>query len=379
MVKSGYFNSFNNQDIDISFSPLTNVRDLTYVVSDTNVANQDISVTVKDTWSPLFILQIIIVICILMIGIFVFNFVKNLRLEKRISPFTIEPKLVQKKSFSDGMFEFYHDITSKIEKLINKSAFAKKYSAYLNKYIPVSGINHTGEQILAGKVFISIAFMLIAVVAKIIQFELISVYELVFPALIGFFILDGIYFVKYRLYRSRIENDLLSAIIVMNNAFKSGRSIIQAIDIVSKEIEGDIGKEFQKMNLELSYGLDIETIFKRFAERIQIEEVSYLTASLTILNKTGGNIIEVFSSIEKNLFNKKKLRLELKSLTSSSKFIVYILFAVPFLFVLFISIINQDYFIPFITSTLGMILLGFMVVYYIIFVVVVRKVMKVVI
>ena len=165
----------------------------------------------------------------------------------------------------------------------------------------------------------------------------------------------------------------------MNNAFKSGRSIIQAIDVVASEMKGRMSKEFKKMSLELSYGLEIDTVFKRFEERTQLEEVSYLTASLTILNKTGGNIIEVFDSIEKTMFNKKTLRLELKSLTASSRIIVYALFTVPFLFVIFISIISPGYFMPFIDNHLGRILLIIMVIYYLIFVYTVRKIMKVVI
>ena len=191
--------------------------------------------------------------------------------------------------------------------------------------------------------------------------------------------LDILYFVKYKVFRSKLENDFLSAIIVMNNAFKSGRSISQAIDIVGDEVAGVIGREFKKMALELSYGLGIDVIFKRFSERVKLEEVSYLTASLTILNKTGGNITEVFDAIEKNLFNKKKLRLELKSLTGSSKIIVTLLLAVPFLFVLFVTMINPTYFLPFFTTKLGIALLMFIIIYYIIFVICVRKIMKVVI
>lgn len=59
--------------------------------------------------------------------------------------------------------------------------------------------------------------------------------------------------------------------------------------------------------MEINVGLSIDIVFKRFAERIKLEEATYLTAALTILNKTGGNIIKVFSSIEKTLFNKKNL------------------------------------------------------------------------
>ena len=53
------------------------------------------------------------------------------------------------------------------------------------------------------------------------------------------------------------------------------------------------------MDNDIEYGLEIEEVFKRFNERVDLAEVKYITTSLTILNKTGGNIIDVFSSIEK--------------------------------------------------------------------------------
>jgi tight adherence protein B len=136
-------------------------------------------------------------------------------------------------------------------------------------------------------------------------------------------------------------------------------------------------EEFKKMHLELTFGLAIDVIFKRFSERIKLEEITYLTASLTILNKTGGNIIKVFSSIEKSLFNKKRLKLELASLTGSSKIIAYVLFILPFLFALVITLIDPTYFAVLYTNTLGYILLGIIVLMYITYIYFIRKIMKV--
>ena len=233
--------------------------------------------------------------------------------------------------------------------------------------------------ILALKIIMALLLLLVAFISDVVQMKLMEIYEIGLPLLVGFFLPDIVYFVKYKAYKRIIENDLLSAIIIMNNAFKAGKNIMQAITIVGEELTGVIANEFKKMSLELSYGLDIEIIFKRFADRVKIDEVNYLTASLTVLNKTGGDIIEVFSSIEKTLFDKKKLRLELASLTGSSRLIVYILLAIPFIFVLMISIISPSYFLPFVTTDLGLILLGLMIIYYTLFVIVVRRIMKVVI
>ncbi|MDD4547918.1 MAG: type II secretion system F family protein, partial [Bacilli bacterium] len=227
------------------------------------------------------------------------------------------------------------------------------------------------------KIIISFFFLLVAFLAKLVQYELINVYEIIIPLFFGFFTPNIIYMIKYRNYRNQLENDFLQAITVMNNAFKSGNSIIQAIELVTKEIEGPISREFQKMALEINFGLSIDIVFKRFAKRIKLEEATYLTVALTILSKTGGNINNVFSSIEKTLFNKKKLKLELKSLTGGSKIIINILIGLPILFVIVVNLINPNYFIPLYTTELGGILILIMLTIYITYIYIIQKFVRV--
>ena len=129
--------------------------------------------------------------------------------------------------------------------------------------------------------------------------------------------------------------------------------------------------------MELNFGLEIDVVFERFSKRVNLDEITYLTASLSVLSKTGGNIIKVFSSIEQNLFNKKKLKLELASLTGTSKIIVTALYLVPALFILFVSLVSPGYFEPFYTTELGFIFMGIILVLYIIYIVSVNKIMKV--
>ena len=67
----------------------------------------------------------------------------------------------------------------------------------------------------------------------------------------------------------------------------------------------------------------------------------------------------------------------MKSLTGSSRVISYALFAVPILFAIFITILDPTYFVPFFTTTLGAILLTIMIIIYVLYIVFVRKIMKV--
>ena len=343
-----------------------------------NISAKTADIYVESYSTSIYLIQIICLIILFFLIYRIIKLGKVVKLEERLEPYTIKPLRNDHLSTSEKLKEIYKQFLNLFTSKLKKSSFAKKYAEKLEKYTAVTQTHKTGYDILSGKIIIACLFTIMAIIIKAFQFKLLSSSETLGIFVLGFFVLDIYLFAKYKLFRLNLESDFIAAITIMNNSFKSGRSIIQAIEIVGDELKGTIGKEFKRMNLELLYGLDISQVFKRFSERVKLEEATYLTASLTILNKTGGDIIKVFSSIERSMFDKRKLRLELKSLTSGSRLIVYILLGIPFFFVLVISLINPGYFSPFITTDIGRILLIFMIIYYIIFVVVVRKIMKVV-
>ena len=163
----------------------------------------------------------------------------------------------------------------------------------------------------------------------------------------------------------------------MNNAFGSGKNIMQAIQIVKTELDGPIQDEFEKIYLDISYGLSLDVVFKRFYERVKIEDAKYITSSLTLLNKTGGDIIKVFSRLEKSILDKKNLRNELYSLTSSSRFVFRFLSILPFIFVLIIFLLNPSYFTPLFASPIGIMIFVFIIILYILYIIVIRRVLEV--
>lgn len=319
----------------------------------------------------------ILSIFIFLLVIFYLRFQRSVRLERKFMPYAIEPLKDKKISIFDTLSDHMYQLILLVNKAFDKSVFVSRYAKKYEKYLPLYKHFNQTMDFVSSKILAGISLVLVSIIGNILHYHFMSIYELFIPFLVGFFLPDILYFIRYKLYRNTIENDLLQAIIIMNNAFKSGRSITQAIELVTKELDGPIGVEFKKMHMEISFGLGIEEVFERFSKRVKLEEVTYLTASLSILNKTGGNIIKVFSSIEKTLFNKKKLKLELRSLTGSSKIIVYVLFAVPLLFILFISLVSPGYFTPFYTTPIGMILLCIMVLIYVLYIWFVRKIMKV--
>ena len=221
-----------------------------------------------------------------------------------------------------------------------------------------------------------ILFVLLAVISGIFTTG-INILAIVIDIIVGYYLLDIILKIYYKRQTKLIENELLRAIIVMNNAFKSGKSTLQALNIASKELPEPISDEFKKMYLDMKYGLSVDTVFERFAKRVDLEEAVFLSSSLTILNKTGGNIVEVFSSIERTLFDKKKLNEELKNISASPKMVTRVLLVIPIIFILIIYILNPSYFAPLFSSTLGYMIIITIVLMFIIYVILLNKITKI--
>ena len=177
--------------------------------------------------------------------------------------------------------------------------------------------------------------------------------------------------------KKKIENDLLKAISLMNNAFGAGKSIVQAIGVVKEELDGPICKEFEKIENDLVHGLSLNVAFERFKARVNIDEVDYVATSLVILNQTGGNIASVFTSIEESFYTRRRLDSELKAIVSSSKLVFQILVVLPFFLYFMIGLWNPNYFTIFFESHFGIILFLVIVGLYLLYIFVIRSIMKV--
>ena len=320
------------------------------------------------------IIQIILVFAFIAIITMFIRFNNSIKLEKRIARYSVKYNSARDNlSTFDKILRSYLKFVKKQRKKMKKlfPTLAIRY----DKYVTVGDVK--AIDFVTHKFVLSVIFMVLTIVAMAIQGRFITMIQILISFGIGFYILDIILYIINKSNKKKIENDMLRAIIIINNAFKSGKSTIQAIEIASKKLPKPIGQEFKRIHSEMKYGLSMDVVFDRFAKRINIPEAEYLSSSLTILNKTGGNIIAVFDSIEKTLFDKKKLKEELKNSTTVSKLVVKLLLLVPIFFVLIIYMLNPGYFQPFFDSALGYLLLIIIIIMFILYAYLLQRIAKV--
>lgn len=327
----------------------------------------------------LLIIQIIIILILFVIIVYMVRQNIALSYERRIGKYSLEPIKEKELSVLDNLVIRFNNFIVKLRKYISKSSILVKSSNRYEKYVIYTDDENSRKAIdyITIKLMVAIIFVVLIIFSQVLQTRLASLLELFINFLIGYFILDIYLFYKNKMYKKRIDNELLRAVIVMNNAFKSGKSTMQALEIASTDLPEPIRSEFYKMYQEMKYGLSIDNVFDRFSKRIELEEIKYISATLSILNKTGGNIIKVFDSIEKSLYDKKKLKEELKNLTASSNLVVKLLMVVPLFFVLIIYILNPTYFDPLFETKLGLVVLFLIVIMFLLYIWFLQKIMKV--
>ena len=310
---------------------------------------------------------------VLVLGVlFIVRIIRGIKMEKRVGIYTLSITNEESSSLFDQIHAKYFQILSKF----SKNPYLLKYAnSYNKKQVVESGV--ASVYFILNKLFIAFLVVVLVTVSFAIQGKRIGIILFLFSFIIGYYLYD-IYLIFIRKnFKRRVKNDMLRAVIVMNNAFKAGKSTLQAVEIASHDLPKPISLEFKKIYQDMTYGISVDVAFSRFASRVGLDEANYIATSLTILNKTGGNIVAVFSSIERTLFDKKKLESDLKNSTAASNLVVKVLMGIPILFVLVIYVISPNYFAPLFKSSLGYLVLFIITLMFLIYIYLLNKIMKV--
>lgn len=322
--------------------------------------------------SSVLIIRWLLIFLGVLLLLFIYRLNRMVMLDRRISRYSLKRLMVDDVSLSDRLLVNY----KRVIRGCYKNGFLKRLSVRYNKYL--YGVDNGDAVIfIINKLLIGFSFVLLIIISGAIRGEVIGFGIFIFSFIIGYYIYDFYLYFSLKYRRKKIKNDMLRAVIVMNNAFKVGKSILQAVDIVGKTLPRPISLEFKRIHQDMTYGLSADVAFSRFAKRVDLEEANFVASSLTILSKTGGNIVNVFGSIERTLFDKKKLESDLKNSTAASNFVVKFLMAVPIVFILLIYMVSPGYFDPLFESVMGYFMIGIIVVMVSIYLYLLNKIMKV--
>ncbi|OIQ30610.1 MAG: pilus assembly protein TadB [Alphaproteobacteria bacterium MedPE-SWcel] len=139
---------------------------------------------------------------------------------------------------------------------------------------------------------------------------------------------------------SMLEEQLPDGVELMVRSLRVGHPFTSAIQIVAKEVEDPLATEFGIIADECAYGRDVGEALKDMAERLDIQDLRFLSVAVTIQQQSGGNLAEVLAGLAKVIRARFRLFRRVKAITAEAQWSGKFLSGFP-LFCLGSTLIND--------------------------------------
>ena len=174
-------------------------------------------------------------------------------------------------------------------------------------------------------------------------------------------------------YRKRkrleeFEAQLPDGLAMLARTLRAGLPLSQALQIISQEHPGPVGREFGIIFNEINYGGDLRTALMAMLERIPSISVMALSTAILIQRETGGNLAEAVDRLEKTIRERFHFQRHLKTLTAANMTSAKIVALLPLLMAMGMELISPGHLTPMLESaagrevlwwTIGLVVVGF--------------------
>lgn len=171
---------------------------------------------------------------------------------------------------------------------------------------------------------------------------------------------------------AKLTAQLPDALDLMARGLQVGHPLSVTVASVASDMPDPIGSEFGIIQDQVSYGDDIVTAFNDFAERVDIEDVRYLSVSIGIQHGTGGNMARILKVLSKVIRDRAVMRKKIHAISSEGRLSAVILTCMPLIIFATITITSPGFygdvksdplFLPIMISIISLIVLqGFILI-----------------
>ena len=172
-------------------------------------------------------------------------------------------------------------------------------------------------------------------------------------------------------------NQLGDCLTMVANALRAGFSFLQAMDMISKEMEPPISEEFQHVMRDIALGASIERALNDMDKRVGSPDFSLVVTAVLIQQQVGGDLAHILDTISETIRDRIRMRREVKTLTTQGRMSGWILILTPVGLALFMSSSNPNYLDPLFKHPIGQMILGATVVSEIIGAIVINRIVDI--
>ena len=143
--------------------------------------------------------------------------------------------------------------------------------------------------------------------------------------------------------RAKFKEQLADTLQLISGSLRAGYALMQAVDAVSHEAPAPTCDEFRRLVLETRLGRDLAESLDAMAARLDSEDFEWVVQAIAIHREVGGDLAGVLDNLAETIRERAKLERHVKALTAEGRLSAYVLIALPFFLLGFMSISNPSY------------------------------------
>lgn len=195
------------------------------------------------------------------------------------------------------------------------------------------------------------------------EYVLIRVGGAMLCALLGFFIVHNILVAlalaivalqapvflvhsRSRRRQQRFQGQLVDVITMLSSGLKAGVGLMQAMDLVRREMPAPASDEFGRVVREVGLGASLEDALGHLVERMPGDDLGMLIAVINIQSEVGGNLVNILETVITTIRERLRVAQEIRTLTAQQRMTGYVLAGLPFLVGGAVFVINPEYMKP---------------------------------
>jgi tight adherence protein B len=144
--------------------------------------------------------------------------------------------------------------------------------------------------------------------------------------------------------RARRFNDQLGDTIgLMANSLRAGYSLLQTIELASRETPEPMCTEFRRVVREVGLGISPQQSMQNMLIRVPSEDLDLLVTAINIQHEVGGNLAQILDVMGETIRERVRIKGEIQVLTSQGRISGYIITALPVGLAALLFVINPEY------------------------------------
>ncbi|MHB9106402.1 MAG: type II secretion system F family protein [Armatimonadota bacterium] len=162
------------------------------------------------------------------------------------------------------------------------------------------------------------------------------------------------------LQKSRLrqfENQLPDALMLVASSLRSGYGLQRAIQAIRDEMRPPISVEFAKVLDETNVGLGMPEALHNLLQRVPLPDLDIAVTAILIQLDVGGNLAEVIEIVANTVRERQRISAEVDTLTAEGKLSGVILFILPIVMAVVITMLNPTYMAALFKTSIGHLLL----------------------